>query len=61
MKYTCLRILDYNLVKDYKALFPSFQFKKGKEKERIMHYPMNQNLDSGARLQNRKVLGTHST
>ena len=35
--------------------------KKKKRKERIMHYPTNQNLDSGARLQNRKVLGTHST
>ena len=34
MKYTWLRFLDYNLVKDYKALFPRLQSKKKKEKKR---------------------------
>ena len=49
MKYTWLRFLDYNLVKDYKALFPRLQSKKKKEKK-IMHYPTNQSLDLGVRL-----------
>ena len=48
MKYTWLRFLDYNLVKDYKALFPRLQSKK-KEKK-IMHYPTNQSLYLGVRL-----------
>ena len=30
MKYTWLCFLDYNLVKNYKALFPKLQSKKGK-------------------------------
>ena len=43
-------------MENYKALFPRLQSKK----EKITHYPTNQNLDSGAMLQNGKVLGTHS-
>ena len=43
-------------MENYKALFPRLQSKK----EKITHYPTNQNLDSGARLQNGKMLGTHS-
>ena len=42
-------------MENYKALFPRLQSKK----EKITHYPTNQNLDSGARLQNGKMLGTH--
>ena len=34
MKYTWLRFLDYNLVKDYKALFPRLQSKKKRKKEK---------------------------
>ena len=30
MKYSRLCLLNYNLVKDYKALFPRLQSKKGK-------------------------------
>ena len=30
MKYTWLCFLDYNLVKNYKTLFPKLQSKKGK-------------------------------
>ena len=56
MKYTWLHFLDYNLVKDDETLFPRLQSNK---KERIMHYPTKQNLDSEVRLQNREVLGTH--
>ena len=61
MKYTWLRFLDYNLVKDYKALFPRLQSKKKnkKKEKKIMHYPTKQYLDSEVRLQNREVLGTH--
>ena len=33
MKYTWLRFLDYNLVKDYKALFPRLQSKKKKKQK----------------------------
>ena len=56
-KITKLCFLDYNVKKEnYMALFPRLQSKK----EKITHYPTNQNLDSGARLQNGKVLGTHS-
>jgi len=43
-------------MENYKALFPRLQSKK----EQIVQYPMNQYLDLGARLQNGKVLGTHS-
>ena len=52
MKYTWLRFLDYNLVKDDKALFPRLQSKKKKKKKekKIMHYPTNQSLDLGVRL-----------
>ena len=50
MKYTWLRFLDYNLVKDYKALFPRLQSKKKKKEKKIMHYPTNQSLDLGVRL-----------
>ena len=56
MKYTRLSFLNYNLVKDYKALFPRLQYKR---KDRALS--TNQNLDSGAKLRNGKVLGTHST
>ena len=38
------------------ALFPRLQSKKGKDNA----LSTNQNLDLGARLQNGKVLGTHS-
>ena len=55
MKYTRPCLLNYNLVKDYKALFPRLQSKR---KDKALS--TNQNLDSGARLQNGKVLGTHS-
>ena len=71
MKYTWLCFLDYNLVKNYKNLFPKLQSKKENYKgllprlqsknEKDNALSMNQNLDSGARLQNRKVLDTHST
>ena len=40
--------------KNYKAMFPRLQSKR---KDKALS--MNQNLDSGARLQNGKVLGTH--
>ena len=49
-------ILQSKKMENYKALFPRLQSKK----EKITHYPTNQNLDLGARLQNGKVLGTHS-
>ena len=52
------------------ALFPRLQSKKGKlqdfvsrlqsKKEKDNALSTNQNLDSRARLQNRKMLGTHS-
>ena len=56
-KITKFCFLNYNLKKEnYKALFPRLQSKKGKDNA----LSTNQNLDSGARLQNGKVLGTHS-
>ena len=58
MKYTWLYFLDYNLVKNYKALFPKLQSKK-KKKKKDNTLSTNQNLDSGTRLQNRKVLDTN--
>ena len=68
MKYTRLCLLNYNLVKDYKvcfldynlkkenykALFPKFQSKR---KDKALS--TNQNLDLGARLWNKKMLGAH--
>ena len=64
MKYTRLCLLNYNLAKDYKALFPRLQSKKenykalfprlqSKRKDKALF--TNKNLDSGARLQNEKV------
>ena len=50
MKYTRLSFLNY------KALFPRLQYKR---KDKALS--TNQNLDSGAKLRNGKVLGTHST
>ena len=38
MKYTWLRFLDYNIVKDYKALFPRLQSKK-KEDNALSYKP----------------------
>ena len=42
--------------REYKALFPRLQSKKGKDNA----LSMNQNLDSRAMLPNGKVLDTHS-
>ena len=65
MKYTRLCLLNYNLVKD----IPRLQSRKGKlqtffprlqSKRKDKALSTNQNLDSGSRLWNEKVLGTHS-
>ena len=65
MKYTRLCLLNYNLVKD----LPRLQSKKRKlqtlfhrlqSKRKDKELFKNHNLDLGARLQNGKVLGTHS-